>query len=302
MRTTKSLLPLLAAGSMLAAPAYATNSPVTPPTAAEKICTSDAAPAGALSLGTPQLLFKLCPTLADIATVNSLSTPLYNGLWYKTQAPMSMYQDIGGSLAISLGGDLATARALPGGKIVAGTLPLLDASKAFYVEFQVGLSYSNGYDWSTNNADHWPAVWLMPAEHNVTQDDHLASDPAKYERWMEMDVDEGGFGPGIHGAAINWSGIWPNYVRTQNSNHTPNEVLDRTKTHVFGLSYDPVVRKVTWWLDGVAKITTGENTDLIPPITYTTPHHYYLILSAQTHGASIPYTMHVYGVRTFVRP
>ncbi|MCE1186308.1 MAG: hypothetical protein LWW92_11965, partial [Rhodocyclales bacterium] len=279
-----------------------------------------------------------------IASNNNLSAPLYNGLWYKTTVvdPAVYYtNDTNGSLAINLGGDLATARALPGGKIVAGTLPLLDASKAFYVEFQVGLSYSNNYSSAENNADHWPAVWLMPAEHNSTQDDHLASDPDKYERWMELDVDEGGFwkhaytaaevdglvaqdkvaGDKIHGALINWSGIWaplgqPSYNKVQNSNHTPRlmnkndgttmEWLDRSRSHTFGLSYDPNARKVTWWLDGVAQMSAGG--DLIPPIAYT--HHYYLILSAQSHeklpnGQSrtpIPYKMHVHGIRAFVRP
>ena len=47
----------------------------------------------------------------------------------------------------------------------------------------------------TTTRDHWPAVWLMPAEHDGRHDSTPAIRP-DYERFMELDVDEGGFGPG----------------------------------------------------------------------------------------------------------
>jgi hypothetical protein len=164
-----------------------------------------------------------------------------------------------------------------------GMLPLLPASSGFYVEFAERLS--------DNDTDHWPAVWLMPQEHNGTQDDHVAGDPAHYERWMELDADEGGFNKtGHHGAMLNWSGIYPNYVRQFAANDPVSvPTLDRTQEHIFGLSYDPVHATVAWWLDGVQVGTAS--TASVPPIVKT--HHYYIIMCNQTHGLNHPYTMYI---------
>ncbi|WP_374488524.1 hypothetical protein [Zoogloea sp.] len=192
-----------------------------------------------------------------------------------------------GSLGIAAGGDLATAR--PDGR--PGVLPLLSGDKAFYVEFQAAIT--------DHHPDHWPALWLLPIEHNMRQEDHLPGDPPKFERWMEIDVDEGGFGPGHHGALINWSGIWPDYKMRQNQhNMTSRQPLDRTQAHVFGVSYEPDKRQVTWWIDGVAQMSAGG--ELIPPIARN--HHYYLIMSSQTRKEGRPYLMHFYGLRVFTRP
>ncbi len=59
----------------------------------------------------------------------------------------------------------------------AGKIPYLSGEKGFYVEFT--------YRISSNDRDCFPAVWLMPIEHNARKNDQYAGDEKGYERWME---------------------------------------------------------------------------------------------------------------------
>ena len=113
---------------------------------------------------------------------------------------------------------------------------------------------------------------------------------------MELDVDEGGFGPGLLGTVLDWKGIWPHYERFFNHNHRSPAVLDRTRKHTFGAGYDPDRRRVTWWLDGVQQMSAGTNH--VPAIA--AQQHFYLIISAQSHKTRKGYTMFVSGVRAYV--
>lgn len=131
----------------------------------------------------------------------------------------------------------------------AGKLPLLPGTNGFYVEFDVRLS--------DNDPDHFPAVWLMPAEHNGAQLDHYAGDAAGFERWMELDIDEGGFGPGLTGTVHNWTGVYPDYQHVQNPSNVSSVAIDRSQKHTFGAGFDPVKQTVTWWLDGVRQMAAG---------------------------------------------
>ncbi len=108
---------------------------------------------------------------------------------------------------------------------------------------------------------------------------------------MELDVDEGGFNKtGHHGAVISWSGIYPRYEHQNGSNDpVSSPPMDRTQEHIFGLSYDPVRTTVTWWVDGVS--VGSASTAAIPSIV--NDHHYYLIMSNQTHGLNRPYKMYI---------
>jgi hypothetical protein len=165
-----------------------------------------------------------------------------------------------------------------------GALPLLLAGNGFYVEFQVSLS--------SNDPDHFPALFLMPQEHNGHRSDHMAGDPATYERWMELDVDEGGYsvGGGTHGTLISWYGTYPNFQRQNWSVDPPSMYgMDRTKNHIFGLSYNPKAQSVTWWVDGVN--VGSVSSQPVPSIVNT--YHYYLIMSAQMHPAKKPYDMNI---------
>jgi hypothetical protein len=243
-------------------------------------CSSTEPPPGAQSLGYVHRVFCVTPSLKDISdSVSAPTAKLSSWMWYSSKpSPLSMYSMQGSTLVIANGGGLNTQshQSLPAG------LPLLAASTGFYVEFSEYLS--------DNDPDHFPAVWLMPQEHNGRHTDHAAGDPANFERWMELDVDEGGFNEGHHGAMINWSGIYPAY-KNQNSSNDPSATfgLDRTKEHVFGLSYDPVGKKVTWWVDGTN--VGSASTDKVPALVNT--HHYYLIMGAQNHRLNKPYKMYL---------
>ncbi len=249
-----------------------------------------AVPAGAAALGYTKCVISECPTVADIAPGRNGDYKWFSGQWYSPEVPsLDRYTMQNGVLALSLGGDLVgTSHDFTGAK-----LPLLSGADGFYVEFGVRLS--------DNGPDHWPAVWLMPAEHSGKQEDHYEGDPPGFERWMELDVDEGGFGPGLAGTVHSWTGIWhgnPDYARVMNSNNVLKTPLDRSQTHIFGASYDPVKQKVTWWVDGVAQMSA--DGPCVPEVARK--QHFYLIMSAQTHGAEEPYRMYISGVHAFVPP
>jgi hypothetical protein len=171
---------------------------------------SAAVPPGAAALGYTKCIIDERPTAADIAPGKNGDYKWFSGQWWGGDGPsLDHYRTEDGALVLSLGGDLvSTSRDFTGGK-----LPLLPGPDGFYVEFEVRLS--------DNDPDHWPAVWLMPAEHNG-RDDHYDGDPPGYERFMELDIDEGGFGPGLTGTVHSTSGVWskehgfPEHVQNPN--------------------------------------------------------------------------------------
>lgn len=241
-------------------------------------CANMAPPAGAKKLGFTHSVFCVAPTTADISVSDAVPNKLYSGHWYSAPVPMSMFANEQ-ALALDSGAVITTETR----KSTPGQLPLLPASSGFYVEFEERIS--------DNDPDHWPAVWLMPQEHNSKQSDHLASDPPHFERWMELDVDEGGLNKtGHHGTVIGWQGVYPHYTRQLWANApVSSPPMDRTQWHIFGLAYDPDHSTVTWWVDGidVGSVSTAN----IPAFIKT--HHYYLIMSNQTLGANRPYKMYV---------
>jgi hypothetical protein len=75
-------------------------------------------------------------------------------------------------------------------------------------------------------------------EHNVRQEDCYPGDPPHFERHMELDVEESvnvrGFGRGLTGTVISWTGIRPNHSMAQNStNRVDSTPLDQTMKHVW---------------------------------------------------------------------
>ena len=246
---------------------------------------ADAVPPGAAELGYSKQVINEHPAVSDIAPGRNGNYKWFSGQWYnKTSPSPDHYTTNQGVLTLSLDGDLSSAPL----DFSESVLPALPGDKGFYAEFEVQLS--------DNDPDHWPAVWLMPVEHDNKQRDSSPPDPPGFERWMELDVDEGGFGPGLLGTVIDWKGIWPHYERTLNENHFSKIPLDRTQKHIFGASYDPVQGRVTWWVDGARQMSAQT-------VSAVAAHqHFYLILSAQTHGKQKPYTMMVSAVRAFVSP
>jgi hypothetical protein len=247
-------------------------------------------PPGAAALGYTKCIINEHPVAADIAPGRSGHYKWFSGQWFEQKTPpLGLYRTEHGMLVLSLGGDLVSAPL----DFSPGVLPLLPGPDGFYVEFEVRLS--------DNDPDHWPAVWLMPAEHDGRHDCY-AGDPPGYERFMEFDIDEGGFGPGLTGTVHSSSGVWtagkgfPQHV--QNPNNVVDTPLDRSQVHTFGGSFDPVHQKVTWWVDGVEQMSAG--APYVPAVA--AKQHFYLIISNQTHGAKKPYDMFVSAVRAFVPP
>jgi hypothetical protein len=263
-------------------------------------------PPGAAQLGYSQCVYDERPKFADIAPGKTGTYKWFRGAcWSSTSAiaPATNYTDTGGILTLLQKGD-GKSPTIVGAPhdFNGGVFPGLPGDRGFYVEFEVRLS--------ANDPDHWPAVWLMPQEHNGGNgqplQDVYPGDPPGYERWMELDVDEGGFRPGPMGSVISWWGTWtPGYDKiTCNSWSSPRSstALDRTEWHTFGASYDPHNSRVTWWLDGV-KYFTADNSVLagcVPAVAKL--QNFYPIIGAQTHGAKKPYSMYVRRVRAFVPP
>jgi hypothetical protein len=246
-----------------------------------------ALPPGAAELGYEKCVINETPVPADVAPGDKGSFKWFNGQWYfRTRPTPDHYSLQGGALALSLGGDLvSTPRTFSSGR-----LPTLPGAAGFYVEFDVQVSDSD--------PDHFPAVWLMPVEHNRQKDDHYGQDPAGFERFLEIDVMEkmAYKGPGLIGTIHNWTGIYPHYKNLANTNNISPVLIDFTQRHTFGASYNPLRQQVTWWVDGLRQMSIG--APCVPDIAKQ--QHFYLIISAQTHGKKIPHYLFIRGVRAYV--
>lgn len=244
-----------------------------------------AIPAGAAAAGYVKCLFDVKPTVADISPDQKGVFAWYSGQWYSEAPPMSKYSMTNGVLTLEQGGDLTS---YPPDFSHPGKLSTLSGRTGFYVEFEVSLS--------SNDPDHFPAVWLMPIEKNGKKEDIYPGSPDQFERWMELDVDEGGFGPGTTSTVHNCWGIYPDYHHLQNGNNVSKASLDRTQKHRFGASYDPKTATVCWWLDD--RLIASATAPYVP--TIAVKQNFYLIMGAQTHKEKKPYQMFVYSVRAYV--
>jgi hypothetical protein len=245
-------------------------------------------PPGAALLGYTQRLIDEQPKASDIANDRSGPYKWFRGSWYSKNPPAAnRFETRGGAMVVLLGGVLVSAPH----DFSPGQLPLLPGANGFYVEVEARLS--------DNDPDHWPAIFLMPAEHNGKTQDHYPGDPPGFERWMELDIDEGGFGPGLMGAVHSWTGIYPKYRDIFNrGNNISRLPLDRTQWHTFGVSFDPSRQKVIWFVDGTEQMSAG--APYVPSVAAM--QNFYLILGAGSHGANKPYSMFVRAVRAFIPP
>lgn len=245
-------------------------------------------PPGAAALGYTVCVINEKPTAADIAPGSTGDYKWFSGQWWETPPPHSDYATISNVLALSLGGELVSTPR----DFSTGALPVLSGSNGFYVEFDLQLS--------DNGSDHWPGVWLLPVENNAQQQDCYPNlypgDPPSYERCMEFDVEEGGWGPGLLGTVHFWTGVPPNETSIANTNNESPIPLNLSQKHTFGGSYDPIHQTVAWWVDGVYQMSAGAPD--VPAVAAL--QHFYLILTASTHGQNTPYTMFVSGVRAYV--
>lgn len=249
------------------------------------ICREAAIPPGAAEVGADQPLFQDCPQIADIDFTGKVyGKKYYSGLYFTKPSDQSFYAQTNEGLIIKRGAGVAMVTM----NSYRGYFPLLSGDRPFYIEAQVSTS--------SNDPDNFPAIWLMPIEHNLRQDDVYEPDPMGFERWFELDIDEGGFGPGGHHTAISWTGKWPDYKKIQNANTTSKVSLDRTQPNVFGVSYSPVSLTVNWWLNG--KRVLEATRPYVPEVARR--QRFYLILTAQSHKNISDYQMLFMGVRAFV--
>lgn len=256
--------------------------------------TQGTVPQGAAALGYNNKLIDLIPTVDDIAPNRMGDYALFDGMFYDPNPPKkSVYSMENGILKIPLGKMVVTQSR----NSTQGASPYLSGATGFYMEFDVHLS--------DNHPDHWPAVLAMPREHDLKQSDHYDGDPAGYERWMELDVDEGGFGPGTLSSVLDWQGTWDpragQYWRDYPANTVPGNVttnfiskdyLDRTRAHTFGASYEPRTSVVRWYLDDSPIFKA-------PAPAVAAQQHFYMIAGAQTRGANVPYSMYLNRIRAY---
>lgn len=279
MRTTTSLPPRawLLAGLFVSAQASAQSEDAL-------ICQDASVPPGASQVGALQPLFRDCPRIEDVDfTGRADGRKYYAGFYSLGVKDRSMYDTAEDGVVIKRGALLTTVKtnSTPGG------FPLLAGNRPFYIEAQTSIS--------SMHPDNFPAIWLMPIEHNLRMEDVYEGDPKSFERWFELDIDEGGFGPGGHHTAISWSGIYPNYKKIQNPNPTSKVALDRTRPNVFGVSYDPATLTVRWWVNGQQVLEATQ--PYVPEIARR--QNFYLIVSAQSRKNVNDYQMKFMGVRAF---
>ncbi|MGA2068830.1 MAG: hypothetical protein ABSG86_27935 [Thermoguttaceae bacterium] len=258
-------------------------------------CLAAAAPAGrkvppgAAALGYTKCVIDERPSVADVALDNKGASKWFNGLWCTPPEPRGKFEMVDGVPAIHPCGVLVSA---PRDFSPRGRLPLLAGKDGFHVEFDVRLS--------ENDHDHWPAVWRLPIEYDQKNSNQYEGDPPGRTRYMELDVDEGGMGPGMAGTVHSW--VWRD-GRVERRRHNPNTLLftplDRAKVHTFGASCDPTRTTVTWWLDAVKQMST---TKPYCPESAARQHFYLIMNATFQHKKDLDYRMFVSGVRAYVAP
>lgn len=268
------------------------------------VAAEPAVPPGAAALGYTVCVLNERPTAADIAPeqAGDGNYKWFNGTLWDGPPPRSLYSTVDGVLAIKY-----DAAARQGGCLIGtpldlsqGALPWLDGSKGFYIEFDARLS--------DNDPHHWPALWVMPVEHcggnGHPARDLYEGDAPGYERWMELDVDEGGLAKtpgGVMCSVISWTGIYNQggYKNKTLNSWATGRAINRMQVHTFGAAYDPFKRQVTSWVDGVQQWQTPEHCESVPEIA--SRQHFYPILSLNKDVGEIQksYFMYVSGVRAY---
>lgn len=245
-------------------------------------------PRGAAACGYVKCVVNERPKASEISPDRKGRHKWYSGQWWSNPPPGNeKYTMTNGVLCIEAGGEIVSA---PPSFREEHVLPLLPGKDGFYVEFE--------YSISDNGNDYFPAVWLMPAEKNQHQDCAYPGGPKHLERWMELDVDEGHFGPGMTGSVHNWWGVAEDggYRDLQNGNNVQKRPLDRTKVHRFGASYCPRKGTVYWWLDD--KYSHGTGWECVPEVGER--QNFYFIIGAQWGPKRKPYRLYLHAVRAFV--
>jgi hypothetical protein len=246
-------------------------------------------PVGAAALGYTTQVFYDQPTLTEVSTTDTDST----SKWYpgsdanlvsRNLASLEFLSMQNSELAMALGGGISSET--HDSKL--GVIPFLSGAQGFYVEIAMHLS--------SNDTDHFIGLFLQTVEHDLARDDHLATDPAGYERWTEIDLSESGYGPGSLNSVMAWQGLWPHYIPHLINNYNQETAVDWTKEHRLGVSYDPTTDILQYYLDDVPTFKTPP-----PPDSVIKLFHYYLVMVAGSHGSHVPYNMFVHYVTAYTK-
>jgi len=259
-----------------------------------------AVPPGAAALGYTSNLFSQVPTSANIAPATN--TPGYN--WYpglnnffEQTGPLAStnFTTVGGNLVLNYTGTQLDLSSTPL-DFSATTTPLAPGINGFYAECSFVLS-------GTGNLDHWASFWLLPKELPTTNATYPPY-PTNIWNHMELDVDETGFNGGkFTGTVHNWTHVHTNAttaypIPLSNPNTAPSGAVDYTQWHTVGAAYDPLHQTVNWWLDG-----TNVQTAYYPYVPWYAPmQHFFMIISANSHGLGQPFAMTVSNVALWVPP
>gem|GEM_PF-212103 len=250
-------------------------------------------PPAAKALGYTKCVIDEKPVAEDVTMEKTGDHKWFSGDFWLDQPTLDHYKNARGKLAINLNGFIVN-RSLD---CKQSKLPLLPGADGFYIEIDTQVS--------DNDQDHYTTLYLMPNEHNRAEDpsnwDHYPGDPERFERWMELDVDESGHTgqyPGVTFAVISSTGIAPDIKHVINPNNGVKLPLDRTKMNTFGAAYDPKRRSVSWWLNG--KFMMEAAPEYVPEIG--AKQNFYLLIAASARPKQVPYTMYLGGVRAFVPP
>jgi len=157
-------------------------------------------------------------------------------------------------------------------------LPILSGKDGFYVECT--MSYSR------NDRLYNGAFWLMPTC-KLQGGDHP-------EWFMELDVDEAKFGPGISGTIHNMGEGRP--FRIQNWTNVMPEPIDRRIPHTLGAAYDPKTLTVSWWVNG--RFSHRSEAPFVP--TVVRDLEYFLIVEAEKRWIYPDYDCQIHSVKAYV--
>ena len=245
-------------------------------------------PAGATALGYTRQLFYDEPQLTEVSTTDLDST----SKWYpgsfsdhvsRNVTRLELLSMENSQLAIGLGGGITSETHAS----TVGAIPFLSGAQGFYVEIAMRLS--------SNDSDHFTGLFLQTVEHDLAKHDHLATDPAGFERWTEIDLSEAGYGPGSLSSVMNWSGIYPHYDPHVFNNYGQEAALDWTQEHRYGVSYDPGTNELQYYIDDVPTFKAS------PPNSVIKLFHYYVVIEASSHGSHTPYDMFIRYVKAYTK-
>ena len=208
-----------------------------------------------------------------------LSKKWFNGWWWeaKNPPPADRYSVTDGVLTMRSTSHIMSAPHKYGQK---GAHPFLPGKDGFYIECTMEYSI---------NGQNQGGFWLMPTA-------KLNGGPRPKDfHFMELDVDEVQFGPGLS-ATVHNLGFELSDFHLQNWNNVRPEALKRDVPVAYGAAYDPKSNTVSWWLNGVFQSMT--RAPYVPQVLKQLEH--FLLIQANACYKGQDYTCKIHSVKAYV--